>query len=296
MSFLRRLFGGGSKPTQVAAKTAAQAKPTLKNTRTSRSRPKLLGIVASGNEQELRERLNEGGNPNETDNNGVAALALAAMMGNDACAKVLIEFGANVDVTDSNGWTPLMHAVMQGKQLRCVEVLLNAGANVAMRLKSGIGIDTLANNSTPEIRNAIRSAFDALSSSMLNKTMQLSGRIALFIRFELTSLDIELAENGTGRSSFGIPGTRVTGLIGKAIKIDYSKAKARISKDEIDVIANCCLKIERRFVELIKAGEWSPQNETFRLTKLVPIVVNGMEPWTEAHLTYQEMSISWALG
>ncbi len=131
---------------------------------------------------------------------------------------------------------------------------------------------------------------------MFSKTIQLSGRITLFIGFDLTSLHIELAENGKGRSAFGIPGTRVTGLIGTSVKIDYSAAKATISKNEIDVIANCCLEIERQFVGLIKAGQWSPLNETFRLTKLVPIVVNGMEPWTEAHLTYREMSISWALN
>ena len=134
-----------------------------------------MRLVASGNQQKLRECLSEGGDPNETDNNGVAALALAAMRGDDACAKVLIEYGANVDVTDSNGWSPLMHAVTQGKQLPCVQVLLDAGADVGLKLKSGIGIDTLANNSTPEIRNAIRSVIDELTASMLSKTTHLSG-------------------------------------------------------------------------------------------------------------------------
>jgi hypothetical protein len=271
MSFLKRLLGAGSKPA-------------------------ILGTVASGNERELRELLGKGGDPNETDANGVPALALAAMRGDAACAKVLIQSGATIDVTDTNGWTPLMHAVMQGKKLPCVKVLLDGGANLAIKLKSGIGIDTLANNSTPEIRSAIRSAFDNITAEALNKTMRLSGRITLFLGFELTSLNIELAENGSSRASIGIPGTRITGLIGKALKIDYADATATVSRKEIDIIANCCSQIEKRFVAMIMSGDWNPLNETFRLTKLVPLVVKGMEPWTEAHLTYREMTISWALG
>jgi len=292
MSFWNKLFSGGAKPAQV--KPIPQ-RPVPEHTRVSRERPRLMGIVASGNEKELRECINKGGDPNETDSNGVAALALAAMKGDGACATVLIEFGASIDRTDSNGWTPLMHAVMQGRQLSCVEVLLAAGANVAMRLKSGIGVDTLANNSTPEIRKAVQSAFDELTASMLSKTTQLSGQITLFIGFQLTSLHIELAENGSGRRAFGIPGTRVNALVGKLIKIDYAEAKATISGNVIEIIVNCCLEIERRFEELIMADEWSPGDETFRLTKLLPIVVKNLEPWTEAHLTYSEMSITWAL-
>jgi Ankyrin repeats (3 copies) len=309
MSFWKNLFGPKQPGPQIAPEIGraraepprpssppGQGSPRKAASSSSRSKPKILDSVMAGNERELRARLNEGGDPNEVANGGVTALTLAAMKGDAACAKVLIEFGANVDVADSNGWTPLMHAVMQGKQLACVQALLDADADVTKTLKNGMGLETLAHNSTPEIGKAIRTRIEQLTAAALSKTTQLSGKITLVIRFEPVRLHIELIENDSHGRTIDIPGTRMNGLIDKSIRLDYSDASGVISKDTVDMLAHCCVDLQTRFSELIKAGKWEFGKEAFRLEQLLPIVVSALEPWTKAHLTFRDFSISFSGG
>ncbi|HTR83300.1 MAG TPA: ankyrin repeat domain-containing protein [Reyranella sp.] len=287
MSFWKGLFGGKS-TTQSSTKTTGSS---------SDARRSIFGSIASGNERDLKACLDGGDDPDTTDKGGgVTALAFAAMKGEAACAKLLIEFGAEVDVADSSGWTPLMHAVMQGKKLACVQVLLDAGADVTKTLKGGISVKTLAQNSTPEIEAAIRTKVDQVTAAVLSATAQLTGEITLIVSFELARLRIQISGDGPHGRAINISGTRFDGLIGKQVIVDYSNASTTVSKDGLDVLTNCCVDMEREFSALIKSGNWQFEDGAFQAQQLIPRIVKALEPWAQSHITYRGVSISFNWG
>ena len=76
--------------------------------------------------------LEAGGKPNRFTSTGVSAIHLAAQAGQPDAIRALLEHGAEVDARDTYaGRTPLMFATAQNR-LEAVEVLIHAGADVAL--------------------------------------------------------------------------------------------------------------------------------------------------------------------
>ena len=86
---------------------------------------------------EVQTRLSAGDNPNTVDKNGRTALIHAAMLGNTAMAKLLIDHGASVKFRDRLGNTPLHWAADRGNA-ELVSLLLAADAPVNEENKQGI--------------------------------------------------------------------------------------------------------------------------------------------------------------
>ncbi|RYP47367.1 hypothetical protein DL769_011319 [Monosporascus sp. CRB-8-3] len=73
-----------------------------------------------------------------------APLHHAAVVGNIAAVRLLLDHGAEVDPTDGQGWTPLHKAVRYGHK-EVVEVLLDRGADASARTtKTGLSAPALA--------------------------------------------------------------------------------------------------------------------------------------------------------
>src|SRR6185503_11632149 len=68
-----------------------------------------------------------------TKDEDTTALMLAAEYGTPEMIKALIDKGADIDAVDDNGWTAMMHA----DEAENVRVLLNAGANPAIKNNDG---------------------------------------------------------------------------------------------------------------------------------------------------------------
>ncbi|XP_061426740.1 ankyrin repeat family A protein 2 [Lethenteron reissneri] len=71
------------------------------------------------------------------------ALSLACTSGHADIAHMLLLRGADVNVYDWNGGTPLLYAV-HGNHVRCVELLLNSGADVMAETEAGLNALELA--------------------------------------------------------------------------------------------------------------------------------------------------------
>jgi ankyrin repeat protein len=80
----------------------------------------------------LKFLLKLGAKPNARDDD-TTALMLAAEYGTPEMIKALIDEGAEVDAVNDGGWTALMHA----NEAENVRMLLNAGANMAIRNNDG---------------------------------------------------------------------------------------------------------------------------------------------------------------
>lgn len=92
-------------------------------------------------------------NPDETDASGCTLLMRAAKTGNGWQMKRLIDSGANPNLTDNDGWTALMYAVRYNEGSECIELLLNAKADVKIVNKYGSTALTMAAcyNNNPDI-------------------------------------------------------------------------------------------------------------------------------------------------
>ena len=90
----------------------------------------LLKAVKSNNVQDVEEILASGININDMSKNSQTALHLAAGLGHDQIAKLLISNGAQIDAKDiDSGFTPLHYAVWFN-QLKTVEMLIAKRANI----------------------------------------------------------------------------------------------------------------------------------------------------------------------
>ncbi|XP_012672671.1 ankyrin repeat family A protein 2 isoform X2 [Clupea harengus] len=72
-----------------------------------------------------------------------SALSLACSKGYTDIVKMLIECGVNVNEYDWNGGAPLLYAV-HGNHVRCVEILLESGADPTMESDSGFNAMDMA--------------------------------------------------------------------------------------------------------------------------------------------------------
>lgn len=133
-------------------------------------------------------------NPDESDKSGRTLLMKAAKAGNDWQVKSLIEAGAKINEKDKDGWTALMYAVRYQEGLECVQLLIDAGADVKVSNNYGSSALILAScyNNNPDIlkklltfysaseKEALRSFVMLLSESHTSEFVQIS-KIQLFI-------------------------------------------------------------------------------------------------------------------
>ncbi|CAN0900864.1 Potassium channel AKT1 [Linum grandiflorum] len=85
-----------------------------------------------GDDLLMHQLLKRGLDPNESDNNGRAALHIAAAQGSENCVLLLLDYGADPNFRDSDGIVPLWEAI-KGGHAGVVKLLLENGA----KLQSG---------------------------------------------------------------------------------------------------------------------------------------------------------------
>ena len=96
----------------------------------------LIKAAGAGDEDALRELLDQGADPDADNEHDWTALHAAATKGHEECVAVLVEAGATVDAEDGGCSTPLM-AAARGGHVEVVRLLLQCGADIAKR--DGIG-------------------------------------------------------------------------------------------------------------------------------------------------------------
>ena len=102
----------------------------------------LIFAVKDGLSQYVNELIKAGADVNMKDAEEDTALNLAAIMGHEACLKLLIAAGADVNHSDIYGYTALMLAVARNHTL-CVKELIESGADVNTKDPEG---DTFLNS------------------------------------------------------------------------------------------------------------------------------------------------------
>lgn len=103
------------------------------------SSPSAIHLAAAEHKNsELFQLLVDAGiDVNLRDANGNTPLHWAAARGNTALAAAAIRAGANVDTRNVDGWTPLHDAAGYSKTPNVIDLLLDAGADVAARNAKG---------------------------------------------------------------------------------------------------------------------------------------------------------------
>lgn len=89
----------------------------------------LIQLILEGNKYDsVVKFLMDGGNPNQKDDDGTPALALAAVIGSNDVVATLLNAGAYVDEPDADGNTALHRAATVGN-IACIQLLIEAGAD-----------------------------------------------------------------------------------------------------------------------------------------------------------------------
>lgn len=105
----------------------------------------LMLAAETGNQEICEILLKAGANPLATAQDGWNAMHMAAKSGNNAIVKLLAEFRSLIDSKNDVGNTPLMIAAETGN-LEVCEVLVNAGANIALKNLNKLSAINLASN------------------------------------------------------------------------------------------------------------------------------------------------------
>jgi ankyrin repeat protein len=111
---------------------AAAATTEAKEPAVSAANSQLCEACRNNKLPEVREALAKGADVNARDENGSAAIMLAAFDGHTEIVRLLLEHGADVNALDSSGRTALMYAA-SGPNQETVQVLLVNGAKVNLR-------------------------------------------------------------------------------------------------------------------------------------------------------------------
>jgi ankyrin repeat protein len=94
-------------------------------------------MAVFGGEKIVKLLLDQGIRVDERNDDGISALHLTALEGNQAIAELLVAKGSDVDAQSTkNHLTPLYWAA-KGGHLAIVELLISKGANVNSRTKRG---------------------------------------------------------------------------------------------------------------------------------------------------------------
>lgn len=114
-------------------------------------------------------------NPDETDSFGRTLLMKAAKAGNDWQISALLKSGANVNLQDKDGWTALMYAVRYQESLTCVDLLLQAKADVKIKNNYGSSALMIAScyNNNPQIIKNLLSYYQVSDKEVLKSLVLL---------------------------------------------------------------------------------------------------------------------------
>jgi len=100
---------------------------------------RLVEAAMSGNEAEMRTLIDMGVDVNGRNAQGWTALTYAAGQGNYANVKMLLNAGSNANQEENDGWTPAMFAAYQGHD-NIVDLLLQYGGSATSKAKSGVTV------------------------------------------------------------------------------------------------------------------------------------------------------------
>ncbi|RLM92446.1 potassium channel AKT1-like [Panicum miliaceum] len=103
----------------------------------------------------LHQLLKRGLDPNESDNNGLTALHIAASKGNEQCVKLLLDYGADPNARDYEGKVPLWEALCE-KHDAVVELLVESGADLASGDTALYACVAVEDNNTELLKDIIR--------------------------------------------------------------------------------------------------------------------------------------------
>lgn len=133
-------------------------------------------------------------NPDETDSFGRTLLMKAAKAGNDWQIKTLLKSGANVNLKDKDGWTALMYAVRYQESMVCVDLLIDAGADVKKYNKYNSSALSLAAcyNNNPEVLKKLLSYYSTSDKEVLKSLVLLLSENQTSEYIQLAKLDIYL--------------------------------------------------------------------------------------------------------
>ena len=94
--------------------------------------------ATQGNAQAVVAWLDEGGGVDAgcAERGGATLLMAAAVRGQEAMVRMLLQRGASINLQDFNGWTALMAATLGG-HTRIVQVLLDAKADASLQKSDG---------------------------------------------------------------------------------------------------------------------------------------------------------------
>ena len=107
--------------------------------------------------------------PDETDFSGRTLLMKAAQEGNDWKVTKLIKAGANVNAKDKDGWTALMYAVRYQEGIQCVNLLIDAGADVKTKNMFDSSALSIASsfNKNPEVLKKLLSFYQSADKEVI---------------------------------------------------------------------------------------------------------------------------------
>jgi ankyrin repeat protein len=103
----------------------------------------------------LHQLLKRGLDPNESDNNGLTALHIAASKGNEQCVRLLLDYGADPNARDYEGKVPLWEALCE-KHDAVVELLVESGADLASGDTALYACVAVEDNNTELLKDIIR--------------------------------------------------------------------------------------------------------------------------------------------
>lgn len=134
-------------------------------------------------------------NPDKKDKRGKTLLMLAAEKGDKNRIKELLYSGADVNLKDNEGWTALMYAARYQSDLSCLDLIIDANANIKDKNKYGLSPLILAScyNSNPQILERLIKYYSPSDKEVLKAfTLMLSeSSISDKIQIEKTKIYID---------------------------------------------------------------------------------------------------------
>lgn len=114
-------------------------------------------------------------NPNEKDKNGITLLMKACKNGDKQQVEKLLLSGADVTIQDKDGWTALMYLIRYQNDIECLNLLLEAKANVTTKNKFGLSSITIAScyNTNPQILSRLISFYKPSSKELIKSFIML---------------------------------------------------------------------------------------------------------------------------